>query len=103
MLRNAFPVPNCGHVNGWCGNLQPVTMRRDSSLILMQSTGLADMRGREIFEGDVVRTACGFNIVVRWERECCDGMLEHVGFGIGEPSWCKIIGNIYENRKLING
>ena len=70
-------------------------------LVIMQSTGLTDKNGKEIFEGDRIKPP--------------RGRIEAVEYGGGgfnpfavphwevtpEPSECEVIGNIYENPELI--
>jgi hypothetical protein len=71
-----------------------------SEHIIMQYTGLKDKKGKEIYEGDILR--CEYA-----EREI--GIIEYHGngFWIKQPSGTKelphireIIGNIYENPEL---
>lgn len=77
---------------------------------LMQSTGLTDKNGREIFEGDVVKMAKDvyskptYYEVVRHEggtyrleseQHGCELWLRHAD--------CYIAGNIYENPELLMG
>ncbi|MGZ0942288.1 YopX family protein [Streptococcus thermophilus] len=82
---------------------------RDESITLMQSTGLTDYNGREIFEGDVVKMSMNFYSnptyyeVVRsmggtYRLESgqhgCELWLRHAD--------CYIVGNIYENTELLD-
>lgn len=81
-------------------------------VVLMQSTGLFDKNGVEIFEGDVIRftSVLGEDEIrqVTFENGCFGIMLErvHVGFGmikfLSEVEYSfEVIGNIYENPELL--
>lgn len=81
--------------------------------ILMQSTGLFDKNGEEIFEGDVVRVTCEHPIdfpdcqgVVRMlegRYMVCDDKTERGSELFSEIFSNEIIGNIYENPELVEG
>jgi uncharacterized phage protein (TIGR01671 family) len=78
-------------------------------LKIMQYTGLKDKNGKEIYEGDVI--ACnycdndhgevywnksGADFRIRWKDDCCaNARLTRI------DNWCAVIGNIYENPKLL--
>lgn len=81
---------------------------RDENTILMQSTGLFDLNGVEIFEGDIVKMAKDvysdptYYEVIRHRggayrlesnQHGCELWLRHTN--------CEVIGNIYENPELL--
>ena len=85
----------------------------DENATIMQSTGLKDKNGREIFEGDIL--ACKtddevINLNVFWDEEHALFMFESKKYNEQEPLAelvedntypFEIIGNIYENRELL--
>jgi len=91
----------------------------DPGLVIMQWTGLNDLNGVPIYEGDVVAFNEDVGVVKFGEYE--DGeqynIISHIGYYVDFPndsdgSWegtlsdihstCRVIGNIYEHNDLIN-
>lgn len=79
---------------------------------LMQLTGLTDKNGKEIFDGDVLKTYDGELAKVVWNKElaCWEAEfldeivdLSEVADIQSNRSDCEIIGNIYENPELLGG
>lgn len=80
----------------------------DDNVKLMQSTGLLDKNGVEIFEGDVVRIweslytvfydsqTCSFRLKPHDDRWNVDYMSNFLDGGVFE-----VIGNIYEHPELV--
>ena len=78
--------------------------------IRMQFTGLKDKNGKEIYEGDIVKTNETFskNIIkkVEWIIKISGWNIhpEHIGKKPTEKMHCshlEVIGNIYENPELL--
>lgn len=80
---------------------------RDENIILMQSTGLLDKNGKEIFEGDILGTKDGLlNGVVEYRSDLgmwTNSLIRYNNFerlcSIARDR--EIIGNIYENPELL--
>lgn len=86
--------------------------------IIMQSTGLVDKNGKEIFEGDVVKRYRGPFFKAKWEYQIETVIKEKasllLGREFGKNFWTipfdspfaesvllEVIGNIYENPELL--
>lgn len=84
-----------------------------SDFILMQSTGLKDKSGKEIFEGDVVRYECCFESyveeVIYDDKHCNFGTIDkdEKTFSFDalisdfDVDCFEVVGNIYENPELL--
>ena len=81
----------------------------NNDIHLMQSTGLKDKNGKEIFEGDVVKMSkdvyseltyyevarhYGGAYRIESKQHGCELWLRHTD--------CEVVGNIYENKELLD-
>jgi uncharacterized phage protein (TIGR01671 family) len=82
----------------------------NSSDIVMESTGLKDKNGVEIYEGDIVEYKTFYYgkekehiVEVKWEKEATDlfGEPDFIGF-LARWEGGEVIGNIYENPELLD-
>ena len=79
-------------------------------LIIMQSTGLFDEYGKEIFDGDILHTTDNELAKVFWNDDLAGWFVDFL-YEIAElsevadiqssRSICAIVGNIYENPELM--
>jgi YopX protein len=83
--------------------------------VLMQSTGIEDKHGTEIFEGDIIEVYFGVGVVKYGTGTFDSGVYKYRGFfvafaveGIGEDSQggtifqnCEVIGNVWEHPERL--
>ena len=80
-------------------------------LVLMQFTGLTDVNGKEIYEGDIIKYDEKYIAVVIWENggfvlKYIDGVDNRLSSSWYDPMDSKItevIGNVWENPNLLKG
>lgn len=83
--------------------------RNGEDVILMQSTGLCDKEGTEVFEGDIlhhqIQTEYTFIVKYNKDKGCWygDGLSRTYRIDITKEflPYYKVIGNIYENKNLL--
>lgn len=76
-----------------------------------QYTGLHDKNGKEIYEGDIVQYSDIYNGVVEYSEKYAQFILKETGIiadeceALGEFNIkvFEVIGNIYENKELLEG
>ena len=86
-----------------------ITPVEKSELILMQSIGLFDKEGTEVFEGDILhhQIQTDYTFIVKYDKDngrwYGDGLSRTYRIDITKEflQYYKIIGNVYENKELL--
>lgn len=76
-----------------------------NNVVLMQSTGLKDKNGKLIYEGDIVKTSKGIANVEYDNTYAYFGLTNFLtvfSFDNFINEEIEVIGNIYENKELLN-
>lgn len=87
------------------GSIYGITKDLVRDYVLMQSTGLKDKNGVEIYEGDIVKNIYDEIYVVKWLdtgfylEEKYNGGFDYSELHFGDNK--EIVGNIYENPELL--
>lgn len=83
--------------------------RNGEDVILMQSTGLVDKEGTEVFEGDILhhQIQTEYTFIVKYDKDkgrwYGDGLSRTYRIDITKEflPYYKVIGNIYENQEIL--
>ena len=90
---------SCNYLKGWSIDEE----------YLMQSTGLCDKEGTEVFEGDILhhQIQTEYTFIVKYDKDNArwygDGLSRTYRIDITKDflQYYKVIGNIYENQELL--
>lgn len=101
-------------INFDCGEFESIgygitNLRGADKIELMQSTGLCDKEGTEVFEGDILhhQIQTEYTFIVKYDKDkgrwYGDGLSRTYRIDITKEflPYYKVIGNIYENQEIL--
>lgn len=98
--KTMFPIISLRKI---CTTSPRLTEEEYDDLIIMQSTGLFDKNGKEIFEGDIVTVEWkNFHTVQYDSGEFFFYWNKAYSLGIHHYNESEVVGNIHENPELLN-
>lgn len=103
--KENWMIGPCGF-EGFADGYMDFTGLQTKDLILMQSTGVLDKNGKEIFEGDLVERSNNFIGKVEWDDSSCNFRVDHeklLPWYFEESNEWEVVGNIYQNSELAKG
>lgn len=114
-LKNDKEMINVDEIHWFNGELDIIGdyitfVRKADEIELMQSTGLCDKEGTEVFEGDILhhQIQAEYTFIVKYDKDkgrwYGDGLSRTYRIDIAKrflPYYYKVIGNIYENPELL--
>lgn len=71
---------------------------QEDGFVIMQFTGLKDRNGKDIFEGDIIKTWSGLIKVVEFRKGEFGAWIMGESLGLND---CEILGNLYQNPELL--